>query len=113
MEAEQQLDIFAWVDHGKAQPEKPVKPKIQPVKAQPKKPTKPKPVPAKAPTRPKKFSLKLKIGEIAYQCLECDPKPTVYDRIKPKATCQKCGVLLEVIDERIPKFEMEEKKSWL
>lgn len=98
MEAEQQLDIFAWVDHGKAQPKKPVKPKIQPVKVK---------------TEPKKFTLKLKIGEIAYQCLECDPKPTVYDRIKPKATCQKCGVLLEVIDERIPKIEMEEKKLWL
>ena len=98
MGAEQQMDIFSWVEVGKAQPKKPQKAKVKPAVVKP---------------EPKKFTLKLKAGEVAYQCLECDEKPTVYDRIKPKIKCTKCGFYLEVIDEKIPQIKMEEKKLWL
>lgn len=102
MEAEQQMDIFSWEEVGSAQPEKP--------KEEPKK-TKVQPKDTKA--KPKKLTLKLIEGEVAYQCLECDEKPTIYDRLMPMATCPECGVLLEVIDEKIPQIEAEEKKSWV
>ncbi|MFI8658016.1 hypothetical protein [Priestia megaterium] len=45
--------------------------------------------------------LKLELGEIAYQCLECDTKPIIYTKIIPKLKCEKCNFYLEVIDERI------------
>lgn len=84
--AAEQLDIFGWVDEGKAQPEKPV-------------------------NRLKK--LKLKAGEVAYQCMECDDEPTIYDRIKPMAKCPICNVLLEVVEEKIPEIKTEATKGWL
>lgn len=85
MEAKQ-LDLFSWPKEVSA---KPKKPKVQV---------------EKVPVKPKKISLKLRSGEVAYQCLECDEEPTIYDRIVPKATCPKCNVLLEVIDEKIQKI---------
>ena len=88
MAAEKQMDIFAWVNEGSAQPKKP--------KKTPEKP--------KVKPEPKKFTLKLKVGEVAYQCMECDKKPTIYDRVMPMAKCAKCGFYLEVIDEKIPQI---------
>lgn len=73
MTAEKQLDLFGWGDESQAPPQKPKKPKK-----------------------------KLKTGEVAYQCLDCDEKPTIYDRIKPMIKCSQCGMYLEVIDEKIP-----------
>ena len=103
MEAKQ-LDLFPWAEKVKAQPQKP--------KEEPKKP-KIKPKDTKSKPKPKKLALKLIEGEIAYQCLECDEEPTIYDRLIPKAACPKCNVLLEVIDERIPETKTEERKKWL
>lgn len=88
MEAEQ-LGLFSWAEKVMAQPEKP----------------KPKPKPKQS----KKFALKLIQGEVAYQCLDCDEEPTIYDRVMPKATCPKCGFYLEVIDEKIPEINTEGK----
>jgi len=105
--AAEQLDIFGWVDGGMAQPKKPEskpeKPKPAP---KPKKPVEPK-------LEPKKLKLKLKTGEVAYQCMECDDEPTIYDRIKPMAKCPICNVLLEVVDEKIPEIKTEATKGWL
>ena len=98
----EQMDLFPWLEKGSAKPEKPVE-----------KPKKPKGNVEKGQPKPKKLALKLIEGEVAYQCLECDEAPTIYDRIKPKAACPKCNVLLEVIDERIPKMTSEERKLWL
>lgn len=98
----EQLDLFPQLEKVSAKPEKPVI-----------KPKKPKGNVEKGQPKPKKLALKLIEGEVAYQCLECDEAPTIYDRIKPKAACPKCKVLLEVIDERIPQYTMEERKSWL
>lgn len=91
MEAEQ-LDLFPWPKQVSAKPE--------PVK----KPKKPKEKAKEVKPKPKKLALKLIEGEVAYQCLECDEEPTIYDRLIPKAKCPKCNVLLEVIDEKIPQI---------
>lgn len=106
--AAEQLDIFGWVDEGKAQPEKPVS---RPKKLKPK--PKPKPKPKQEKPEPKKLKLKLKAGEVAYQCMECDQEPTIYDRIKPMAKCPICNVLLEVVEEKIPEIKTEATKGWL
>lgn len=109
----EQLDIFGWVDEGKAQPEQP---KIRPKKLKPKPKPKPKPKqekPVETNPGPKKVKLKLKTGEVAYQCMECDDEPTIYDRIKPMAKCPICNVLLEVIEEKIPEIKTEATKGWL
>jgi len=90
MSAENQLDLFGWGEQV-AQPKKPKK-----------KANKPKKKPKKVASEPKKFKLKLIEGEIAYQCPDCDEKPTIYDRIKPLTKCSQCGMYLEVIDEKIP-----------
>lgn len=45
--------------------------------------------------------LRLKKGEIAYQCAECDDKPTIYNKLIPKLTCPKCKMLVEVVDEKL------------
>lgn len=94
MAAENQLNLFDWVDESQAPPQKPKK-----VANKPKKIAN---TSKKVANKPKKFTLKLAKGEVAYQCLDCDPKPTIYDRVKPMLKCSKCGMYLEVIDEKIP-----------
>lgn len=99
MEAKQ-LGLFPWAEKVMAQPEEP-KPKP--------KPKKPKVNPDEVKAKPKKVALKLIEGEVAYQCPDCDEKPTIYDRIKPKIKCGQCGFYLEVIDEKIPEINTEGK----
>lgn len=83
MEA-QQLDLFGF--------EKPKK------KAKPKQKEQNEAKKSNKNVQPKR---RLKKGEIAYQCVECDDQPTIYSKIIPLLKCKKCGFYVEVIDEKI------------
>lgn len=59
---------------------------------------------AKKASEPKKEPVRrrLKSGEVAYQCMECDKKPIISPKLILMLKCEKCGFYMEVVDEKIP-----------
>ncbi|MET3689846.1 ribosomal protein S27E [Priestia megaterium] len=84
--AAEQLDLFEL--------DKPIKP------VRKKAPSKKKAAPQEA-AKKKAPRFRLAKGEIAYQCPECDDKPTIYKKIIPKLTCPTCKMWVEVVDENL------------